>query len=80
MRQAAWSGERIFLLHRLWKEGLTAEAIGARLGGMSRSAVLGKIFRLRLSGETGECALSARQNTVAPDRVEGAAPERRRKR
>jgi GcrA cell cycle regulator len=32
----------------LWSAGKTADAIGADLGGISRSAVLGKIFRLRL--------------------------------
>jgi len=80
MRAEAWSGERIFLLHRLWKEGLTAEAIGARLGGMSRSAVLGKVFRLRLRGETGTGTTAAQHDTLAPDRIESVLPSRRRKR
>src|SRR5271165_940941 len=44
-----WSDDRIDLLKRLWAEGKTASAIAKRLGGMSRSAVLGKIFRLRLA-------------------------------
>jgi len=48
MRNAAWTPERIALLRRLWAEGKTAAAIAACLGGTSRSAVLGKIFRLRL--------------------------------
>jgi GcrA cell cycle regulator len=44
----AWTAERIELLKKLWVEGETAAAIAGRLGGLSRSAVLGKIFRLRL--------------------------------
>jgi GcrA cell cycle regulator len=43
-----WTTDRIALLERLWAEGKTAHAIAACLGGTSRSAVLGKIFRLRL--------------------------------
>jgi GcrA cell cycle regulator len=43
-----WTTDRTDLLRRLWGAGETAAAIGDRLGGMSRSAVLGKIFRLRL--------------------------------
>lgn len=42
-----WTAERVRLLKELWASGITAEAIGAQLGGMSRSAVLGKIYRLR---------------------------------
>jgi GcrA cell cycle regulator len=47
-----WTKERIALLKRLWSEGKTATAIAARLDGISRSAVLGKIFRLRLGAGT----------------------------
>lgn len=50
MRRQAWTSERLELLRRLWAEGKTAPAIGARLGGLSRSAVLGKVFRLRRAG------------------------------
>jgi GcrA cell cycle regulator len=48
MRRGSWSPERINLLRELWGEGQTAAAIADRLGDMSRSAVLGKVFRLRL--------------------------------
>ena len=48
MRGDLWNDERIELLKRLWAEGATADLIAAQLGGISRSAVLGKIFRLRL--------------------------------
>jgi len=45
-----WTRERIALIKRLWSEGKTATAIAARLDEISRAAVLGKIFRLRLGG------------------------------
>jgi GcrA cell cycle regulator len=53
MRGDLWNDERIELLKRLWAEGATANLIAAQLGGISRSAVLGKIFRLRLGASTG---------------------------
>jgi GcrA cell cycle regulator len=63
-----WRHEDIELLQRLWAEGETAQAIAARLGNVSRSAVLGKIFRLRLA------AAAARPRT----RRDGETPQRRR--
>ena len=48
MRGDPWSKEDIETLKRLWRDGVTAVEIGIRLGGKSRSAVLGKVFRLRL--------------------------------
>jgi GcrA cell cycle regulator len=56
MRDTAWNDEKIALLKRLWGEGETANAIGARLGGLSRSAVLGKVFRLRLGASIADTA------------------------
>ncbi len=51
MPDESWTAERVDLLKQLWANGKTAAAIGVHLGGLSRSAVLGKIFRLRLSTE-----------------------------
>jgi GcrA cell cycle regulator len=48
MRGVAWSGRRIGLLKQLWAAGRTATEIAALLR-ISRAAVLGKMFRLRLS-------------------------------
>lgn len=48
MHGEPWQAEDIDLLRQMWAEGVTAAAIGQKLGGLSRSAVLGKIFRLRL--------------------------------
>jgi GcrA cell cycle regulator len=48
MHEDHWTAERIERLRELWAEGQTAAAIAVKLGEVSRSAVLGKIFRLRL--------------------------------
>lgn len=44
-----WSEERSDRLRQLWADGLSASAIAADLGGVTRSAVLGKVCRLGLS-------------------------------
>ena len=44
----SWTDERINELQKLWKEGLSASQIAARLGGVSRNAVIGKVHRLGL--------------------------------
>jgi GcrA cell cycle regulator len=62
-----WSPDRVEVLQRLWKAGdLSASRIAERLG-VSRNAVLGKVFRLGLSG----------QRPPAPSRPLHAAPRRR---
>lgn len=42
-----WTPERVAILEQLWAAGATAQSIAGQLGGVSRCAVLGKIFRLR---------------------------------
>lgn len=50
MTASAWTKDRIERLATLWKEGKTAEQVARALGdGISRSAVLGKVYRMRLS-------------------------------
>jgi len=77
MRENGWTDDGVALLQKLWAEGVTAADIGSRLGGLSRSAVLGKVFRLRLNGEAGTAEIP-----VAPERTAraSAAPVRRRSR
>jgi GcrA cell cycle regulator len=70
----AWTDDGIALLRELWAEGATAAAIGQHLGGLSRSAVLGKVFRLRLNGEG---AARARSEREAPGRRRGRQPRQR---
>jgi GcrA cell cycle regulator len=74
MRDKTWTDDGIILLRKLWAEGATANAIGQRLGGFSRSAVLGKVFRLRLNCESD----SAFPIERAPSEPDG--PSRRRTR
>src|SRR5580700_8792810 len=56
-----WTRERIALLKRLWTDGKTATAIAAQLR-MSKSAGLGKVFRLRLRPAAKATAAAARSN------------------
>ena len=74
MHGETWPDEDIELLKRLWAQGETAASIAAKLGGMSRSAVLGKIFRLRLPPNVGKTPGAA--GTKASG--QRAAPPRRR--
>lgn len=56
MAYAGWTKDREELLTTLWKEGLSASACAWRLGGFEhcadggRSAVIGKVHRLKLNG------------------------------
>lgn len=74
MRAETWTANRVELLKQLWIKGETAVAIGARLGGISRSAVLGKVFRLRL-GDAG-ASTSASSEKHAANGQSKAAPTR----
>lgn len=50
MTASIWTKDRIERLTTLWKEGKTADQVARALGdGVSRSAVLGKVFRVGLS-------------------------------
>ncbi len=70
---SGWSEERVELLKKLWNEGLSASQIASRLGNFShtadrgRSAVIGKVHRLKLSGR------------VTPQRNSRPSPPRRRR-
>jgi GcrA cell cycle regulator len=61
--RGVWTRERIALLKKLWAEGETAAAIAMRLR-MSKSAVLGKVFRLRLRPTGTAATAAARRNTM----------------
>src|SRR6202050_5664097 len=74
MRGNVWTDDGVTLLRKLWAEGATAAAIGRRLGGFSRSAVLGKVFRLRLN-----CAADTAARIERPP-SERNSPARRRRR
>ncbi len=46
---AAWTNERIAYLKARWSQGVSARRIGKELGGISRSAVIGKVHRLGIA-------------------------------
>jgi GcrA cell cycle regulator len=59
-----WPDARVEALTRAWRDGLSASQIAARLGGgLTRSAVIGKLHRLGVSGGRKP---SAPRLTVAP--------------
>lgn len=70
MRGVAWNKQRIGLLKTLWAEGRPAAEIAARLR-ISRAAVLGKVFRLRLK--------PAANVAPAPMRGDAGSPGSRRR-
>lgn len=62
-----WSDARIARLKQLWTEGYSAGRIAVLLGGISRSAVIGKVHRLGLSERKGS-ANSRRTAHLRPAR------------
>jgi len=45
-----WNEERIEALTKMWRDGLSASQVARQLGGVSRSAVIGKVHRLGIAG------------------------------
>ena len=78
MRTESWTVEQIGLLKKLWAEGETAAAIATRLGDLSRSAVLGKVHRLRLRTAEAAAASPAKAKSAEHNRAESAPARRRR--
>jgi len=78
MRGHVWSDAELALLRELWSAGETADAIAARLGGLSRAAVLGKVFRLRLEARKDEGDTRAEIDRFLGG-METGAPARRRR-
>jgi GcrA cell cycle regulator len=56
-----WDDERVEKLKRLHAEGLSGAAIAEQLGRVTRNAVIGKIFRLGLSGRAPSTSAAARR-------------------
>ena len=82
MASESWTPERVALLRGLWSADEAATAIAARLGGMSRSAVLGKVYRLRLDADGSAVAAAAKKrgtreaNTLLARRRQGGKRKR----
>lgn len=75
----SWTDERIELLRKLWLEGMSASRIASELAdGLTRNAVIGKVYRLGLSGRTKasgavEVAPRTRVKPVAHTAVQAAS-------
>lgn len=78
MTATAWTDDRIGRLKTLWLEGRTADYISRDLGcGISRSAVLGKVYRLGLSaGRTAKAPKVSAPRIMKPVPAARPAPTR----
>jgi GcrA cell cycle regulator len=47
---AGWTDERVTELKSLWADGFSCSQIAAKMGGITRNAVIGKVHRLGLVG------------------------------
>lgn len=62
-----WNEERTAVLKKLWLEGMSASQVARQLGGVSRSAVIGKVHRL---------GITARETPVRPRASSVRSPTR----
>ncbi len=65
-----WTADRVTLLERLWASGASASAIATQLGGVSRSAVSGKVYRLRRRAATPAAASEPLSQADKPPQLE----------
>ncbi len=74
----SWTDERIDLLQKLWLQGFSASRIAKELSnGLTRNAVIGKVYRLGLSGRakaTPEPSLVSRPTQKSPLRASNPRP------
>ena len=67
----SWTDERIDLLQKLWLQGMSASRIARELAnGLTRNAVIGKVYRLGLSGRVKE----ATDDASGPRQLHRQAP------
>ena len=62
----SWTDERVEQLKEFWREGRSCSQIAKALGGLTRSAVIGKVHRLKLAG---------RARPINPGARKAAAPK-----
>ena len=61
----SWTVERVALLLELWRQGISASAIGVQLG-LSRCAILGKVQRLRRLASNVRPSKTRQSDTALP--------------
>ncbi len=75
----SWTDERVEQLKQMWMDGLSASQIAARLGGVTRNAVIGKVHRLGLSGRGAPTRVTRRRPVAPrPPRVQSVPTQARR--
>lgn len=67
-----WTDERIEVLNKMWSKGFSASQIAARIGGCTRSAVIGKVHRLKLAGDRAQ--MKKPQRTVPKKKPRSDTP------
>jgi len=80
----AWSERETATLVKLWREGLSASEIAAQLPGRTRSAVIGRAYRLKLPHRGQQPLTAQRARVMKRARLKAVAikpkPERQRNR
>lgn len=66
MNHGNWTEERVEMLRDLWSQGLSASQVAAKIGDISRNAIIGKVHRLGLQGRDKPAAPGATR-TNRPD-------------
>lgn len=75
---SSWNDAREAKLKELWREGLSASQCAARLGGVTRNGIIGKVWRLRLTrGEADNQRNRRRGKSMAAPNGFNRHPERR---
>ena len=75
-----WNDERIAALTKMWQDGMSASQVARQLGGISRSAVIGKVHRLGIAGRETPShprALGGRPPSRVPSARGASTPARR---
>ena len=70
-----WTEERTEYLRKLWSDGRSAAEIANELGGTSRSAVCGKVHRLKLSGRRRAATSKVRSKTRSSKKPAAPPPK-----
>lgn len=73
---AGWTDDRVATLKRMWADGKSAGEIRNVLGGgVTRSAVIGKVHRLKLAGRAATGASAQRRPKAAQPRGQKGQPK-----
>jgi len=70
-----WNDDRVELLKKHWSDGLSCSLIAARLGGVTRNAVIGKLHRMGLGGHRVAQRMIRRKRDVKAARQKERKPK-----